>query len=125
MPYPRRYGGRLQAPPVIDLFLCDETNPRSLAWQAARLRYEVKLLPNASGEAMLSPLDRELLRLLTGLRLADVQELAVAVTGRRRALELRIDADAAALERTAELLTRLYLNHAPGQEGEYAMATEV
>ncbi len=125
MTYHRRYGGRLQAPPVIDLFLCDETNPRSLAWQAARLRYEVKLLPNASGEAMLSPLDRELLRLLTGLRLADVQELAVAVTGRRRALELRIDADAAALERTAELLTRLYLNHAPGQEGEYAMATEV
>ena len=37
MTYRRRYLGMLQADPVLDLLLADETNPRSLAYQLVAL----------------------------------------------------------------------------------------
>lgn len=125
MTYHRRYGGRLQVPPVIDLFLCDESNPRSVAYQIGRIKYEVGNLPNASGELLLSSLDRELLRLLTDLRLADVRQLAAIDNGCRREMESFANSALAATERIAEVLNRLYLNHAPRCGGFCAMATEV
>jgi len=125
MTYHRRYGGRIQAAPVIDLLLCDETNPRSVAYQVVRLMAEAKALPHGGGETLLGPLDRELLRLLTDLRLADVYALATFSDGRRALLENGLTAWLAALDRIAELLSRDYLNHVPLRGGPAAMATEV
>jgi uncharacterized alpha-E superfamily protein len=125
MTYHRRYGGRIQAPPAIDLFLCDETNPRSVAFQAARLLAEAEALPQGGDETLLSPLRRELLRLLTDLRLADVYALSQDRDGRRETLSRCLNEWMASVERVAELLARHYLSHAPQRAWPATMATEV
>ncbi len=127
MTYHRRYGGRLQPAPVIDLFLCDETNPRSVAFQIMSLNNEAKSLPHAGREGLLLPLDRELLQLMTELRLMDVYQLAQSgPDGQRTQLIQDLSRWMQAVDRIAELLTRDYLNHAPRRSGSMmAMATEV
>ena len=45
MTYRRRYLSMLQAAPVLDLLLADETNPRSLAYQLAALAESIDRLP--------------------------------------------------------------------------------
>lgn len=126
MTYHRRYGGRLQVIPILDLLLCDESNPRSVAYQVSRLRAEAEHLPNnASSEAIFSPLDRDLLRLLTELRLADLEKISTPTGFKRLELEALVFNAIAALERVAEQINRLYLNHAPRSGVVHAMATEV
>ncbi len=126
MTYHRRYGGRIQAAPVADLFLCDETNPRSVAFQTLRLAEEAEALPPQSGEeAILSPMRRELLRLQTELRLADIHALSQDLDGRRDALARSLGDWMASFERVADLLSRNYLSHAPQKAWPETMATEV
>jgi uncharacterized alpha-E superfamily protein len=126
MTYHRRYGGRLQTVPVLDLLLCDESNPRSVAYQVLRLCEEAKHLPgDASVDSIFLPLDRELLRLQTELRLADVKSLSLEENARRPGLERLISISIASFEKAAELINRLYLNHAPRAGIVHALATEV
>lgn len=120
MTYRRRYGGRLQAAPVVDLLLCDESNPRSVAYQVVRLREESRHLPNHTpSEAVFSPLDRDLMRLLTDLRLADVATLLDTglITMLNEAEEL--------VGSIADRISRAYLNHAPRSGVIHALTTEV
>lgn len=126
MTYHRRYGGRLQTVPVLDLLLCDESNPRSVAYQVLRLCEEAKHLPgDASVDSIFLPLDRELLRLQTELRLADVKSLSLEENARRPGLERLISTSIASFEKAAELINRHYLNHAPRAGIVHALATEV
>jgi uncharacterized circularly permuted ATP-grasp superfamily protein/uncharacterized alpha-E superfamily protein len=46
--YRRRYLATLQAPPVVDLLLADETNPRAVAFQLAALAEHLGALPNGA-----------------------------------------------------------------------------
>ena len=46
--YRRRYLATLQAAPVVDLLLCDETNPRSALFQLEALAAHVDALPRAT-----------------------------------------------------------------------------
>lgn len=126
MTYHRRYGGRLQVTPVLDLLLSDESNPRSVAYQVARLREETEHLPgNNQGEAAFSPLDLELMRLQADLRLANIESLVQANGSERETLTKLVDEKIASIEHVAELISRLYLNHAPRTGVVHAMATEV
>jgi len=126
MTYHRRYGGRLQVVPVLDLLLSDESNPRSVAYQIARLREETEHLPgNLQGEAAFSPLDLELMRVLTDLRLANIESLADTVGYNRENLTKLVDEQIKNVERIAEIISRLYLNHAPRAGVIHATATEV
>lgn len=126
MTYHRRYGGRLQVTPVLDLLLSDESNPRSVAYQVARLREETEHLPgNNQGEAAFSPLDLELMRLQADLRLANIESLVQANGSERETLIKLVDEKIASIEHVAELISRLYLNHAPRTGVVHAMATEV
>lgn len=114
MTYHRRYGGRLQVVPVIDLLLSDESNPRSVAYQIAKLRKASKHLPgNNQSEATFSPLDRELMRVLAELRLANIEQLAETVNNNRENLIKLLDEQISSIERISEIVTRLYLSHAP------------
>ncbi len=114
MTYHRRYGGRLQIVPVIDLLLSDESNPRSVAYQIAKLREASKHLPgNNQSEATFSPLDRELMRVLAELRLANIEQLAETKNNNRENLIRLLDEQISSIERIAEIVTRLYLSHAP------------
>jgi len=126
MTYHRRYGGRLQVVPVLDLLLSDESNPRSVAYQVAKLREATAHLPgNDQGEATFSPLDRELMRILTDLRLANMEKLAETVGYNRENLTKLVDEQLEAIERVGEIISRLYLSHAPRAGIFHATTTEV
>lgn len=74
--YRRRYPAGLQLAPVLDLILCDESNPRSVAFQLARVDEHLAALPDQ--KALRSAEQRLCLALLTELRLLDVQNLDLA-----------------------------------------------
>ena len=126
MTYHRRYGGRLQIVPVIDLLLSDESNPRSVAYQVAKLRDASKHLPgNNQSEATFSPLDRELMRVLAELRLANIEQLAETKNNNRENLIKLLDEQISSIERISEIVTRLYLSHAPRTGVLHATTTKM
>ena len=74
--YRRRYLSSLQAAPVLDLLLLDESNPRSLAFQLVALADNVERLPPDASTPRRPPEQRIMLAILTHLRLADIELLA-------------------------------------------------
>ncbi len=126
MTYHRRYGGRLQIVPIIDLLLSDESNPRSVAYQVAKLRKATKHLPgNDLSEATFSPLDRELMRTLAELRLANIEQLAETTNNKRENLIKLLETQINSIERISEIISRLYLSHAPRAGVFHATTTDV
>jgi uncharacterized alpha-E superfamily protein len=85
------YRGRYQAAPqlaaVLDLLLCDDTNPRSAVYQVIALDEHIAHLPSGE-EGILTPDQRIVTRLRTELKLADPVELGGAVTRFDTRLEL-------------------------------------
>jgi uncharacterized alpha-E superfamily protein len=75
MTYLRRYDNRMQFAPVLDLFLCDDTNPRSVIFQLDTIARECNRLPNAETNDILSEGGKLLLRLSTDVRLCDIYHL--------------------------------------------------
>jgi uncharacterized alpha-E superfamily protein len=107
--YRSRYLTSLQLDLMLDLLLVDEANPRSVAFQLARLREHVDHLP-ASQNAIRRPEEaRTALGLLTAVQLADVRELARHDGQLRETLFTRLVAGLASL---SERLTRAYFSHA-------------
>jgi uncharacterized alpha-E superfamily protein len=105
--YRSRYLTSLQTDLVLDLLLLDEANPRSIAFQLARLQEDVNQLP-ASHNAIRRPSEARLaLSLLTGVQLADVREL-VRDAGALEALFGRLIAE---LTQLSETLTQAYFSH--------------
>jgi uncharacterized circularly permuted ATP-grasp superfamily protein/uncharacterized alpha-E superfamily protein len=113
MTYRRRYLTTLQAAPVLDLLLHDETNPRSVAFQLGALVEHwaalslQRLLPARPGEeASPAPLLAELQR-------QPAQQLARPDEARRRpALEKLLAHLALGLPALSQLLSAGYLKHA-------------
>jgi uncharacterized circularly permuted ATP-grasp superfamily protein/uncharacterized alpha-E superfamily protein len=109
--YRRRYLATLQAAPVLDLLLTDDSNPRSLLFQLEALteHWQALGLPALSaGSQAPDPAP-----LLAELRSVDVEVLAVAdERGRRPALEALLGRLALALPALSQLLSAGYLNHA-------------
>jgi uncharacterized alpha-E superfamily protein len=112
MTYRRRYLATLQAAPVVDLLLTDETNPRSVLFQTDSLGAHLEAFPRESGVARSLP-QKFILEAAGQLRLVDVSEVCTAdVNGERpRLLSL--------LERLGEIfpelstsLSSVYLSHA-------------
>jgi uncharacterized alpha-E superfamily protein len=73
--YRARYLSKLQATPVLDLLLTDDTNPRSLAFQATALLRHLEQLPRRE-PATRSRAERRLLTLHTSLLTADIEQAA-------------------------------------------------
>ena len=84
MTYRRRYLSMLQADPVLDLLLADETNPRSLAYQLVALAESIDRLPRDPALPGRSAEQRLVLANLTEVRLADLDALARAEESGRR-----------------------------------------
>ncbi|HEX2677972.1 MAG TPA: circularly permuted type 2 ATP-grasp protein [Polyangiales bacterium] len=121
--YRRRYQDVMQAAPVLDLVLTDESNPRSIAFQLAVTHEHVRLLPRAVEDPLRTPEERIALGMLTRARLCDVEALceSVADEGRPKlkAHLAELDRDLPAL---SDAITQGYLAHALpqrsfGQEG--------
>ena len=111
--YRRRYLTSLQAAPVIDLLLTDETNPRSLAFQLAALQDHVDKLPHALDQVGPTEEERVALQAMTKVRLADVVQLtSVLEDGRRAYFNALLTEVSELLPQLSETITRRYLSHA-------------
>ena len=111
--YRRRYLTNLQAVPVLDLLLADETNPRSLAFQLSALHDHVLKLPHDDDQVGPTEGERISLQALTSMRLAELSALAVAdEAGRRLPLVNLLQQMQDAMHQLSDMLTRRYLSHA-------------
>jgi uncharacterized circularly permuted ATP-grasp superfamily protein/uncharacterized alpha-E superfamily protein len=79
MTYRARYQAAPQLSSVLDLLLCDETNPRSAVYQIATLDEHIAHLPSGEEEGLLTADQRLVTRLLNELKLAEPLELGGGV----------------------------------------------
>ncbi len=107
--YRSRYLTSLQTDLVLDLLVVDEANPRSIAFQLARVREHIDQLPGSQNTTRRPAEARLALSLLTAVQLADVRELARADGKARTAFLNRLTADITLLSQT---ITRAYFSHA-------------
>ena len=115
--YRSRYLTSLQNDLVLDLLLVDEANPRSIAFQLARLQEDIDQLPGQPYRDSTAAKARLSLALLTGVQLTDVRELVrdgatgpSAARSQHCALLDRLIND---LIQLSETLTRAYFSHSP------------
>jgi uncharacterized circularly permuted ATP-grasp superfamily protein/uncharacterized alpha-E superfamily protein len=101
------YRGRYQAAPqlsaVLDLLLCDETNPRSAVFQILTLSDHMASLPNAGDDGIMSADRKIVMRLGSELRLADATELGSMVS--RFDARVELDRLARRIDRDVHLLS--------------------
>jgi uncharacterized circularly permuted ATP-grasp superfamily protein/uncharacterized alpha-E superfamily protein len=98
----------LRAVAVLDLALCDESNPRSLASQFAAGMEHLRVLPREADSHFKLPEERRLLASLSELRLLDTSE-----TGEesRQVIPAILDRAEKALADCSELVTLRFFTH--------------
>lgn len=112
MTYRRRYLATLQVPPVVDLLLTDETNPRSVIYQMDALTRHLEALPPAP-DGLRTPQERIALGVLTDLKLCDVERLCSGgPVGERQRLSQQLVELATRIPALSDSLSDRYLNHA-------------
>jgi uncharacterized alpha-E superfamily protein len=115
MTYRARYQAAPQLPAVLDLLLCDESNPRSAAFQIVTLSQHVAELPRARDGA-LAPDAHIITQLGQELGLADPVELGATGTAEARAeldrLAQRIDRG---VHQLSDLIAERFFSHSAPQ----------
>ena len=112
MTYRRRYLSGVQAAPVLDLLLTDESNPRSVVFQLVAMRDNVDQLPKDPALPGRAPEQRLALALLTTLQLAEVEQLAaLTLDNRRPQLESLLIDIGKELPHLSDAITRHFLSH--------------
>lgn len=115
MTYRGRYRAAPQLPHTLDLLICDDSNPRSILFQARAVAAHLSALPR-SDDAVLSPYERIATRLVSDLTLADVFKLSEASGRFARRAELsrllkQVERDVAAL--SDSIAYRFFSHSAP------------
>ena len=111
--YRSRYLTALQCAPVLDLLLTDDTNPRAVLYQLARLAEHVDGLPRDRSMPSLSPAQKRVTAMLTRLRLAEIDLLCkIGRNGRRGNLETALSELQADFLGLSDTITHHYLSHA-------------
>jgi uncharacterized alpha-E superfamily protein len=111
--YRSRYLTSMQSELVLDLLLLDEANPRSLAYQLARLRDHIEHLPGSRSLIRRPPEARIAISLLTAVQLAEAREfMCTNSEGSRANLEALLNRIASELRLLSETLTRQYFSQA-------------
>jgi uncharacterized circularly permuted ATP-grasp superfamily protein/uncharacterized alpha-E superfamily protein len=112
MTYRARYGANFRVSALLDVLLCDESNPRSLAFQMNAISKELRQLPHAQPRELLSEEERIIVRILAELRLADVHALGkLNEENRRPALKKLFKLILAELPRFSDLVAQRYFSH--------------
>ncbi|MFM7206010.1 MAG: circularly permuted type 2 ATP-grasp protein [Planctomycetaceae bacterium] len=112
MTYRNRYPGVMEAAPLVDLLVIDETNPRSVAFQFAALADHVAALPRDDASPVPSGEQRAVMAAVSRLRLADVERLAaVDDHGGRRDLATLLGGLETLVREFAEAVSHRYLVH--------------
>jgi uncharacterized circularly permuted ATP-grasp superfamily protein/uncharacterized alpha-E superfamily protein len=111
--YRRRYLASLQAAPVLDLLLTDDSNPRSLAFQITSLVNEIGWLPRDFGQIGLTEEQRIAVQMQTAINLSDIVKLASDLKdGKREALAQLLHSLEELLPALSDVISRHYLSHA-------------
>ena len=112
MTYRSRYYARLQLAPVLDLLLTDESNPRALAFQFARLEELINELPRPASHAGFTRDQRIAMSLIYSARQLDVQTLAETHNlGDEQPLADQFEAWEQVLPQLYEAISHRYLVH--------------
>jgi uncharacterized alpha-E superfamily protein len=119
MTYRRRYLATLQAAPVVDLLLADETNPRSVLYQVRALADHIEALPREPGRPR-SQQQKGVLEALAEIQLADVTEICTpGADGERPRLRSLLERLGVLFPELSNSLWGIYLSHAaPARSSE-------
>jgi len=111
--YRRRYQAGTRIGALLDLVFQDETNPRSLAYQIVQLERLIQEMPHDPLGPTRSPARKGVLRLLTDLRLAELDQLAQPDADglSRTALDQLLTSVEAAMAALSDALTAQYFRH--------------
>jgi uncharacterized alpha-E superfamily protein len=112
MTYRRRYRSELHPLAIIDLLLLDETTPRSVGYQCARIQRQCAKLPQLAASTMLSPEQRISLELVSLLQLVDPQSLFDSDQHATPALGMLLNQLQHRLRLLSDSITLSYFNHA-------------
>ncbi|MBX3422115.1 MAG: circularly permuted type 2 ATP-grasp protein [Pirellulaceae bacterium] len=112
MTYRSRYLSNLQMAPLLDLLLCDETNPRSIAFQLVRIERHVNGLPRTERYGVKSPEQLLALSMLSEIRLTDVFLITRSRGQRREELARLLERLRVKLPKLSEIVSGRYLIHA-------------
>jgi uncharacterized circularly permuted ATP-grasp superfamily protein/uncharacterized alpha-E superfamily protein len=113
MTYRRRYFAQPQWPPVLDLLLADDSNPRSLAFQVHALAEHAANLPRESASAGFEHPVFQIAHLREELQKADWQELVDGPNNLSSTLQ-RFGGE---LRTLSDTITHLYFSHAETRTG--------
>jgi uncharacterized alpha-E superfamily protein len=113
MTYRARYKSVPSLPPVLDLLLSDETNPRSLAFQFGEIDRHLVVMPLEQAQGPISAARKIVIAARTDLRLADVEKLASVKTraGRRTHLARLLERVEEATNELTDVITLTYFSH--------------
>lgn len=111
--YRRRYQGGTRVGALLDLVFQDETNPRSLAYQMARVATLVDQMPQGEPAPRRTPAQKLVLKLTNHLRLAEIDQLAQAGPDglHRDALAELLGEIEALMSTLSDALTAQYFRH--------------
>jgi uncharacterized circularly permuted ATP-grasp superfamily protein/uncharacterized alpha-E superfamily protein len=110
--YRQHYRNNMELAAFLELLLLDENNPRSLAYQTARLHEHTAKLPRDKAGGRLSLEQRLALEASSALRLAGLDELtAVAGSGARQNLEQLLARLNDLLGALSDAVTAAYFRH--------------
>jgi uncharacterized circularly permuted ATP-grasp superfamily protein/uncharacterized alpha-E superfamily protein len=110
--YRRRYFTRLEAPAVIDLLVADESNPRSVGFQAAVLEEHLAALPRDSTHPQRSPDRQRVMKLRAMIKLTDLTKACRPRDGRRFRLESMLSEVVESLAAVSEMVSQIFFSHA-------------
>jgi uncharacterized alpha-E superfamily protein len=109
--YRSRYRLEPMLAPLLDLLLVDESNPRGIAFQLARIEMHIDTLPQSGAGSDRMEEQRLMLAALTAVRLADVVALTrVEPNGARASLQRLLDEQSTALSALADAVGRRYFD---------------
>ena len=114
MTYRTRYLSAMQLPAALDLLVIDDTNPRSIAFQAAVLKDHISALPRDSELAVLPRQEHLVEAISSQLKLLDIYELCGVRTqrGKRSNLDGFMRQIQAQCSELSDTLARSYFSHA-------------
>jgi len=113
MTYRARYLSTVQLAPVIDLLLTDETNPRSVVFQANAMFEHIQNLPDDGDGATLTREEHLLVSMSSQLRLVDISDICSNRnrSGRLMMLSRLVETMERQTYEVADELARRYFSH--------------
>ncbi len=111
MTYRSRYQSRVAPLPLLDLLLCDESNPRSITYQLVMISQHIRALSEMSGSGV-QPEQSLTDELVQRIKSCDLHTLIQTdAKGRRRLLNTLLGDINRYVQELSTLVTRRYLSH--------------